>query len=151
MVYRLCGTPGDIVQIKNGDLYSNNKPIDSQFSLKHNYLVPRSEYERIKSSITIDDNFETNLQADTLIIPIDDQFVLKNKLNAKQQILPATFQDSIISNRFSHPWNRDNFGPVQVPQDSYFVLGDKRNNAWDSRYRGFVSKEDFLGTVILNK
>src|ERR1051326_7530140 len=151
MVYRLCGVPGDIIQLKNGDFYLNNRLVDDQFSLKHNYLVPKSEYERIKTSLTIDDNHQANFQADTLIIPIDDQFVLTNKVNAKRHLLPPTFQDSIISSRFSQAWNQDNFGPIKVPQGSYFVLGDNRNNAWDSRYRGFIRKEDYLGTVILRK
>ena len=151
MIYRLCGLPGDIVQIKNGDLYLNNKFVDNLFSLKHNYLIAKQEFNRIKNSIVIDDNYSTNFDADTLTIPMDDQFVLSNRVNAKRQVLSATFKDSIISNKFSQPWNQDNFGPIKVPENSYFVLGDNRHNAWDSRYRGFISKDDLLGTVIQNK
>ncbi|MDP4217029.1 MAG: signal peptidase I [Bacteroidota bacterium] len=150
MIYRLCGMPGDIVEIKNGDLYVNNKPVDNKFSLKHNYLIPKEEFERIKNTITIDDNYSTDFQADTLIIPMDDQFVLKNKIQARRQILPPSLKDSFTFARFGHLWNQDNFGPIKVPMDAYFVLGDNRNNAWDSRYQGFVNKKDFLGTVVLS-
>lgn len=35
----------------------------------------------------------------------------------------------------------------QVPHDKYYVLGDNRENATDSRYFGFVDKKDIVGVV----
>jgi len=42
------------------------------------------------------------------------------------------------------------FGPVVVPPDSYFVLGDNRNNSEDSRDRrvGFVPRDHIIGRAI---
>ncbi|RQO51557.1 signal peptidase I [Pseudomonas sp. KBW05] len=40
---------------------------------------------------------------------------------------------------------RRDFGPVVVPADSYFMLGDNRDNSADSRYIGFVPRRLLIG------
>jgi len=41
------------------------------------------------------------------------------------------------------------FGPVTVPPESYLVLGDNRNNSWDSHYWGFVPRDHIIGRAIV--
>ena len=37
------------------------------------------------------------------------------------------------------------YGPVTIPEDQYLVLGDNRNNSYDSHYWGFVPREKLIG------
>lgn len=48
-------------------------------------------------------------------------------------------------------WTMDNFGPVTVPPGHYFVLGDNRHGAADSRFRGFIARDSLVGVVHIRK
>jgi len=55
----------------------------------------------------------------------------------------------IIHTDFNLIPERDNFGPITVPEGKYFMMGDNRDQSLDSRFWGFVSENKIKGRASL--
>jgi signal peptidase I len=79
------------------------------------------------------------------------QIVDKNVLVNGQELAETEYvrhEDSTIAiGLLLRP--RDNFGPLQIPADHYFLLGDNRDHSADSRFWGCVSRDEILGRAWL--
>ena len=74
---------------------------------------------------------------DTVEIRAKEVFVNGEKVDDTH----AHFTDK----RYSSMPNRDDFGPVKVPDGKLFMLGDNRDHSHDSRLWGFADEDDVKG------
>ncbi len=45
--------------------------------------------------------------------------------------------------------DRNNWGPVVVPPDSLFVMGDNRDSSYDGRFWGFLPRQNLRGSPLI--
>ncbi|HYD20289.1 MAG TPA: signal peptidase I, partial [Flavipsychrobacter sp.] len=146
-LHRLCALEGDQVEVRDGRLYVNGKDADRNFTLSHAYITHVSNGPKLEGLLREENIYP--ISADSLVIHADKELLARAGIVARRYLELKGQPDPHISGVYNNsPWNRDHFGPVIVPAGYYFVLGDNRDNSLDSRYRGFVNKEDFAGTML---
>lgn len=169
---RLIGLPGDKVEIKAGKLYVNGKPEPSTYRTNHAFLVDYKFVENNPELFNYDpEEMESHPESYSGPFPFYPELTKDTMLTRKSWIranldpenLPAgkysaiqlaTYKNlsskihPIIQEIWNEPWNEYNFGPLSIPADCYFVLGDNREYSQDSRFTGFILKKDIIGGLL---
>ncbi len=119
-IKRVIGVPGDTVELRNKVLYINQKMISRD-------LTDRSQSEKLFQSL--DDPKYTSAHLDLFSEHLDqaNHFILHDKTN----------------------YMSETYGPITVPQDSLFVMGDNRDFSNDSRFWGFVPMKNVKGKAMV--
>ena len=147
---RLVGLPSDTLQIKNGTVYVNQKNIDDALRLKHAYSVNNKVLRQILLAENQRPTQAQPLSDSTHLVYMEDPLALAYEKEVKRLIEPKNDINDFIQLTYNKPWNKDQFGPVVLSKNQYFVLGDHRDKASDSRVFGIIDKENIVA-VALNK
>lgn len=93
------------------------------------------------------------LPGDTILVRDKQLFVNGEPLPSLGEVkfidTTDTGEQIILPRRMGGQNSRDNFGPYVVPRNSYFMMGDNRDNSYDSRYWRAVPKEMILGQAMV--
>jgi signal peptidase I len=146
MTHRLCGLPGDTVEMRAGTFYLNGREADGQLALKQIWKMDLKTSEKIEYNRA--QAFTIPPYTDTIYISLAESYVKENNIVCERYVLPRGLRDEIIHLLFRNNWNRDQFGPVRVPAGRWFLLGDNRGEAIDSRFLGFADPKSFVGKVV---
>lgn len=147
-ISRIAGVEKDKIQLKRGLLYVNDTLKDDSLKRCFFFLVSKND---------LSDNEDFSVEKGNLFDEGDS--VLINTTYSKTEELHFQGKAIRFFSRYcvgypffensNESWTLENFGPVYVPQDCYFLVSDNRSNASDSRMNGFARKKDMIGKVIL--
>ena len=127
-IKRVIGIPGDLVEYRAGDLYVNNVKVVEEQAERYEYVDERTGKPK---------------QLEAIIEKLAGvQFKILHDSQAQELGRGSDFPEIPGCDREADGLK------CLVPSESYFVLGDNRGNSLDSRYWGFVSKNDIIGRAL---
>lgn len=123
-VKRVIGMPGDKVEFKNNQVYINDKLLP-----EHRVLGDSSNQQ---AALTTKE-FEPRQPDQKYDVYYSEELM---ELAKDGKTIPRGYNFAVQGK------------PMKVPDDSYFVLGDSRDNSEDSRFWGFVSRDLVIGRAM---
>jgi signal peptidase I len=147
-IFRCIAKEGDLVEVRQGEIYLNNILI-SEPNVWNEYSVTKRDLIKIKTLVEKNKNPIRKINDTVFAIVTTSKQVKEYHLNLHINAI-SHFEPNakIYKGFYSSGYNEDNIGPLKVPKGSFFVLGDSRHDAFDSRFFGFVKAEDVISTVL---
>lgn len=129
---------------KRGDIVVFNSPTESKCLVKRVIGVPGDRLEMKDNVLYVNGQasqytplVQKQFENVSTLQGFDYQFAEENLAGVKHPVMFMQYQRSLRS-----------FDAVVVPEEKYFMMGDNRDNSQDSRYFGFVDRDNILGRAI---
>lgn len=144
-IFRCIGKEGDIIEMKNAIVYINGKQVDEPF-VWNEYYISNKQLQSIEGYVQNNNNTIRAINDSVAIGNFTTTELKDYHLNLKLFLSKDAVNIFPVFKKLEY--DQDNFGPIKIPKDSYFLLGDSRHDAYDSRYFGFVKADDIISTVL---
>lgn len=135
-IKRVIGIPGDRVAMRSGILSVNDKPLVNQA------FYPEKQMENNSCAMSLTADSEKVLSQDFKEFPFYRRY---KKFTQYMETLDNETQHMIQKSKEE---SNDFDFEVTVPERSYFVMGDNRDQSQDSRFWGFVPRENLKGKAV---
>lgn len=135
---------------KRGDIVVFQPPHDPERNyVKRVIGIPGDTVEMRDKQVFINGG---SLQEDYLSDVVEQSLDVSHSDMSWQEtfrVKPKNTEIVTVQSESDYRPSRDNWGPLFVPGDKFFVLGDNREDSEDSRYWGFVSRDSMEGKAWL--
>jgi len=148
---RIIGLENEIIQIKDGKVFINDKELEHPFGVKFLYKLYSTDYYNYAKELNLELVSDQTLVGDMAYVYLTKDLYreLSKKIEIETFDYPLKRDDLYRNNEFSGTnWSSNNFGPIEIPKDNYFMISDNRDNAMDSRIYGFIHKDEIVGVKI---